>query len=73
MRGIRKLFHPINQDFSWPHPKKVIFAQKKQNIDMILWRKPGLPWLLLLLLLLLLDFIEPAGAFSLKNVAVEAG
>ena len=29
--------------------------------------------LLLLLLLLLLDFIEPTGAFSLKNVAVEAG
>ena len=28
---------------------------------------------LLLLLLLLLDFIEPTGAFSLKNVAVEAG
>ena len=39
MRGIRKIFSPINQDFSWPHPKKVIFAQKTQNIDMILWTK----------------------------------
>ena len=33
MRGIRKIFSPINQDFSCPHPKKVIFAQKTQNID----------------------------------------
>ena len=41
MRGIRKIFSPINQDFSWPHPKKVIFAQKTQNIDMILWPKKG--------------------------------
>jgi hypothetical protein len=41
MRGIRKIFSPINQDFSWPHPKKVIFAQKTQNIDMILWPKRG--------------------------------
>ena len=41
MRGIRKIFSPINQDFSWPHPKKVIFAQKTQNIDMILWPKEG--------------------------------
>jgi hypothetical protein len=41
MRGIRKLFHPINEEFSWPHPKKVIFAQKTQNIDMILWPKKG--------------------------------
>ena len=41
MREIRKIFSPINQDFSCPHPKKVIFAQKTQNIDMILWPKKG--------------------------------
>ena len=38
---------------------------------LLLWQLAVL--VLLLLLLLLLDFIEPTGAFSLKNVAVEAG
>jgi len=28
MRGIRKIFSPINQDFSWPTPKKHIYAKK---------------------------------------------
>ena len=27
MRGIPKLFYPINRDFSWPTPKKHIYAK----------------------------------------------
>ena len=42
MRGIRKIFSPINQDFSWPHPKKVIFAQKKQKYRYDFMAKKGL-------------------------------
>ena len=42
MRGIRKIFSPINKDLSCPHPKKVIFAQKTQNIDMIFSAKSPL-------------------------------
>ena len=31
MRGIRKIFSPINQDFSWPTPKTYIYAKKHPN------------------------------------------
>ena len=42
MRGIPKLFYPINRDFSWPTPKKHIYTKKFPKSPYYFWTKSPL-------------------------------
>jgi hypothetical protein len=43
MRGIPKLFYPINRDFSWPTPKKHIYAKKYPKSPYYFWTNSTQP------------------------------